>query len=101
MNENTEQPWGNEIVDNPLWLGAAIALGVDPMLTHKNVDKNLRLWHRKYNAYQDAWAKLQKLRSLNQWPYKIGRTELVNLFGKSAYWNSHITKGNILKVILL
>lgn len=84
-----------DIVDNPLWLGAAIALGVDPLLTHKNTNKDLRLWYRKYNAYQDAWSKLQKLRNLNQWPYKIGRTELVNLFGKGAYWNSHITKGTI------
>lgn len=100
IDEDIEQVWGEDVADNALWLGAAIALGIDPLLTHKNTNKDLRLWYRKYNAYQDAWAKLQKLRSQGKWPHKILKTELVNLFGKSAYWNSHILKGNIVTVLM-
>ncbi|KAF8805712.1 hypothetical protein BYT27DRAFT_7103959 [Phlegmacium glaucopus] len=52
------------------------------------------MWYKKYNAWNDAVARLDGLRSANQWTLPdIGRTELINLFSGRAYWHSHIKKG--------
>jgi hypothetical protein len=51
------------------------------------------MWYKKYKAWNDAVAKLDGLRSANQWMLPdIGRSELINLFGGRAYWHSHIKK---------
>jgi hypothetical protein len=65
---------------------------VDPALTHRN-DSSLRMWYNKYNAWNDAVAKLEELKSANQWTLQdIGRTELINLFAGRSYWHSHVKK---------
>jgi len=52
------------------------------------------MWYKKYNAWYDAIAKLDGLKSSNQWTLPdIGHTELINLFSGRAYWHSHIKKG--------
>ena len=49
------------------------------------------MWYKKYNAWNDAVAKLDEMKSANQWTLPdIGRTELINIFAKRAYWHSHI-----------
>jgi hypothetical protein len=70
----------------------ANALEVDPALIHRN-DPSLRMWYKKYNALIAAVAKLDELKSANQWTLPdIGQTELINLFAGRAYWHSHIKK---------
>ena len=70
----------------------ANALEVDPALTHRN-DSSLRMWYKKYNAWNDVVAKLDGLKSACQWKLPdIGHTELINLFAGRAYWHSHIKK---------
>ena len=64
---------------------------IDADLTVKNTDKDLRRWYRKWNAYQEAWAKIQKLRGSGQWEFNVGKTELINLFGKRSMWTSYVT----------
>jgi len=49
------------------------------------------MWYWKYNAWNEAIAKLEGLKSTNQWTLpEVGRTELINLFAGRAYWHSHI-----------
>jgi hypothetical protein len=71
----------------------ANALEVDPALTHRG-DTSLRMWYKKYNAWNDVVVRLDGLKSENQWRLPdVGRTELINLFSGRAYWHSHIKKG--------
>jgi len=87
------QSYSPEVTKNPQLVLVANALEVDPDLTQCN-DSSLKMWYKKYNAWNDAVAKLDQLRSANQWTLPdIGRTELINLFAGRAYWHSHIKKG--------
>ena len=86
------QSYGPEVTKNPQLVLTANALEVDPALTHRN-DSSLRMWYKKYNAWNDIVVKLEGLKSANQWTLPdIGRTELINLFAGRAYWHSHIKK---------
>ena len=81
-----------EVTKNPQLVLVANALEVDPALTHRN-DSSLRMWYKKYNALIAAAAKLDELKSANQWTLPdIGQTELINIFAGRAYWHSHIKK---------
>ena len=55
-----------------------------------NTDKDLRVWYHKYNAYEMAWTQIQALQSKGKWQFNVGKTELINLFGKWSMWNSHV-----------
>jgi len=69
-----------DVTKNPHLVLIPNALEVDPALTHRN-DSSLRMWYKKYNAFNDAVAKLDGLRSANQWTLPdIGRSELIGLF---------------------
>src|ERR1700761_2998904 len=61
-----------------------------PLQTMANTDKDLRVWYHKYNAYEMTWTQIQALRSKGQWQFNLGKTELINLFGKRSMWNSHV-----------
>ena len=65
---------------------------LDPALTYRS-DSTLRMWYKKYNAWNEIFAKLDGLKAANQWTLPdVGCTELINLFAGRAYWHSHITK---------
>ena len=64
---------------------------IDAKITLKNTDKDFREWYCKWNGYQEAWAKIQRLRGSGQWEFNVGKTELINLFGKHSMWTSHVT----------
>ena len=87
------QAYGPDVTKNPQLVLVANTLEVDPTLTYRN-DPSLRMWYKKYNAWNDAIGKLSALKSAKQWTLpEIGRTELINLFAGRAYWHSHIRKG--------
>ena len=93
VSHNDTQSFSPDVTRNPQLVLIANALEVDPALTHRN-DSSLRMWYKKYNAWNDAVAKLDELKAANQWTLPdIGRTELINLFAGRAYWHSHIKKG--------
>lgn len=84
--------YGPDVTKNPQLVLVANALEVNPALTHRN-DSSLAMWYKKYNAWNEAIAKLEQLKSANQWSLPgIGRTELINLFSGRAFWHSHIKK---------
>ena len=86
------QSYSSEVTKDPQLVQIANALEVDPALTHRN-DSSLRMWYKKYNAWNDVVAKLEQLKLANQWTLPdTGRTELINIFAKRAYWHSHIKK---------
>ena len=37
-----------------------------------------------------AWTQIQALQSQGQWQFNLGKTELINLFGKWSMLNSHV-----------
>ncbi len=87
------QAYSPEVTKNPHLVLVANALEVDPTLTYRN-DPSLRMWYKKYNAWNDAIGKLNALKSAKEWTLpEIGITELINLFAGRAYWHSHIRKG--------
>jgi len=93
VSDQDTQGYGQDVIKNPQLVLVATALEVDPTLTHRN-DPSLRMWYKKYNAWNDAIGKLDALKSANQWTLpEIGRTELINLFAGRAYWHSHIRQG--------
>jgi hypothetical protein len=92
ISHHDNQSYSPEVNKNPQLVLIANALEVDPTLTHRN-DSSLRMWYKKYNACNDAAAKLDGLKSANQWTLPdVGHTELINLFAGRAYWHSHIKK---------
>ena len=92
VSHHDTQSYSPEVTKNPQLVMVANALGVDPALTHRN-DSSLRMWYKKYNAWNVVVAKLDEMKSANQWMLPdIGRTELINLFSGRAYWHSHIKK---------
>ena len=93
-DEGNEVLYDKDILNNPVWYGAAIQLGVDPALTYRKKDTSLQMHYRKYQAYQSAWDEIQRLTKKHQWPYPhFLKTELINLFGRRGMWNSHTVKG--------
>lgn len=85
------QTFGEHVSKNPFLTQVAIALKVDPALTHRT-DTSLRMWYKRYTAYHNAIATLNQLKAANEWSLAdINRTELINLFGGRAYWHSHVT----------
>jgi len=87
------QAYGPDVTKNPQLVLVGTALEVDSTLTYRN-DPSLRMWYKKYNAWNDAIEKLNVLKAAKQWTLpEIGRTELINLFAGRAYWHSHIKKG--------
>ena len=92
VSGQNSQAYSREVTKNPQLVLVAELLEVDPVLTHRN-DPSLRFWYKKYNALNDAVAKMNALKSANEWELAdIGRTELINLFAGRAYWHSHIKK---------
>ena len=92
VSHHDAESYGPEVTKNPQLVLVANALEVDSVLTHRN-DSSLRMWYKKYNAWNDVVAKLDGLKSANQWTLPdIGRSELINLFAGRAYWHSHIKK---------
>jgi hypothetical protein len=86
--------YSKDILDNPVWLAVALALSVDPALTHKKGDTSLHMHYRKYLAFESAWDEIQLRKKKSQWPYSsFLKTELINLFGRRGMWNSHTVKG--------
>jgi L-rhamnose mutarotase len=86
--------YSQDVLDNPVWLAVALALSVDPALTHKKGDTSLRMHYCKYLAFESAWDQIQLRKKQNQWPYtSFLKTELINLFGRRGMWNSHTVKG--------
>ena len=86
------QSLGPDVVKNVLLVQVVNALEIDPGLTHDN-DKSLRMWYKKFNAWNSAYAKLAEMKNADKWTLpSIGKTELINIFGKRGYWHSHITK---------
>ena len=78
---------------NPHLLLIANTLEVSPALTHQN-NSSLRIWYKKYNAWNEAVAKLEELKLADKGVLSdVGSTELINLFAGRAYWHSHIKKG--------
>ena len=78
---------------NPHLLLIATTLEVSPALTHQN-DSSLRMWYKKYNAWNEAVAKLEELKLAGKGVLSdVGSTELINIFAGRAYWHSHIKKG--------
>jgi hypothetical protein len=81
------------ILENSTWLAVANALNVDPTVTLKCDEpvESLRIHYRKWLAYQDAWNKIQMMMNRRQWQYpKVGKSELVNLFGKRGFWSTYV-----------
>ena len=65
---------------NPQLVLVANALEVDASLTYRN-DSSLGMWYKKYNAWNEAIAKLDGLKKAKQWKLpEIGRTEMINIF---------------------
>ena len=91
--DDNQPSFSPEICANPLWSGMALALGVDPAVTQPNADRDLRVWYRKFVAFQEALQKMEELRKQSKWPFNAAKTELINLFGKRAMWNSHVSPG--------
>ena len=87
-NKEVKRKWSRR---ERIVTGVARALEIDAKLTLKNTDKDLRKWYCKWNGYQEAWAKIQRLRESGQWKFNVGKTELINLFGKCSMWTSHVT----------
>jgi hypothetical protein len=86
------QSYSPEVTKNPLLVQIANALELDPALTYRN-DSSLRMWYKKYNAWNDLVAKLDRMISANQWTLPaVSHTELINFFAGRAYWHSHIKK---------
>lgn len=86
------QSFSPEVRKNPNLVLIANTLEVDPALTHRH-DSSLRMWYKKYIAWNDAVAKLEELKSSNQWTLpETGQTELINIFSGQSYWHSHIKK---------
>ena len=86
------QSYGPDVAKNPQLVQIANALELDPALTYRN-DSSLRMWYKKYNAWNDLVAKLDRMTSANQWTLPtVSHTELINLFAGRAYWHSHIKK---------
>ena len=86
------QSYSSEVTKNPHLVLIANALEVDPALTHRN-DSSLRMWYKKYCAWNEAVAKLDGLKSANQWTLPdISHSELINLFSGRSYWHSHVKK---------
>ena len=93
-DEGNEVLYDKDILNNPVWYGAAIQLGVDPALTYGKKDTSLQMHYQKYQAYQSAWDEIQRLTKKHHWPYPhFLKTELINLFGHCGMWNSHTVKG--------
>jgi hypothetical protein len=68
---------------------------IDAPLTHRGSNLSLRIWYQKFNAYNDAGAKLAKMKSAGTWPltYSFCLTDLINVFSTRSYWHSHIMPG--------
>ena len=80
VGHDDAQAYSIEVTKNPHLLLIANALEVSPALTHRN-DSSLRVWYKKYNAWNDAVAKLDELKSAGKWMLSdTGSTELINLF---------------------
>ena len=85
------QNFGEQVLKNPFLVQVASALEIDPALTHRT-DASLRIWYKKYNAYNKAVAKLTQMKTTNIWTLKdIGCTELINVFAGQSFWHSHIS----------
>ena len=82
--------YSTNILNNLTWLSVAKSLQIDSEMMMTNTDKDLRVWYHKYNAYEMAWTQIQALWSKGQWQFNVGKTELINLFGKRSMWNSHV-----------
>ena len=92
ITHDDTQSYSPEIAKNPHLVLIANALEVDPALTHRS-DTSLRMWYKKYKAWNDVVAKLDRLKAANQWTLPdIGHSELINLFSGRSYWHSHIRK---------
>ena len=92
ISHHDTQSYSSEITKNPQLVLIADTLEVDPALTHRN-DSSRRTWYKKYNALNVTVAKLDGLKSANQWTLQdIGQTELINLFSGRSYWHSHVKK---------
>ena len=73
------QAYGPDVTKNPQLVLVGTTLEVDSTLTYRN-DPSLRMWYKKYNAWNDAIEKLNVLKAAKQWTLpEIGRTELINL----------------------
>lgn len=82
-----------DILENSMWLAVANALDIDPTVTLKcdDPEESLRIHYSKWLAYQAAWNRIQTMMNQRQWPYPtVGKTELVNLFGKRGFWGSYV-----------
>jgi len=89
--------FSEQVLKNSLLLQVSNALDIDPGLTY-HTDPSLRIWYKKYNAYNEAVAKLTQIKATSTWTLAdIGHTELINIFGGQLYWHSHISSafGNI------
>jgi hypothetical protein len=92
ISHHDTQSYGSEVTKNPQLVLIVNALEVDPILTHRN-DSSLRMWYKKYKAWNDVVAKLDRLKAANQWTLPdIGHTELINIFAGRSYWHSHVKK---------
>ena len=86
------QSYSPEVIKDPRLVQIANALEVDPALTHRT-DSSLKMYYKKYNAWNSVVAEMDRLKSANQWTLPdISNTELINLFVKRAFWHSHIKK---------
>lgn len=86
------QSYSPEVIKDPRLVQIANALEVDPALTHRT-DSSLKMYYKKYNAWNSVVAEMDRLKSANQWTLPdIGYTKLINIFARRAYWHSHIKK---------
>lgn len=86
------QTFGEQVLKNPLLVQVANALGIDSTLTHRT--DSLRVWYKKYKAYNEAVATLTQMKIASTWKLaEIGRTELINIFGGRSFWHSHVRSG--------
>ncbi len=86
------QTFGVQVLKNPLLVQVANALGIDSTLTHWT--DSLRVWYKKYNAYNEAVATLTQMKTAGTWKLAdMGHTELIKIFEGRSFWHSHVNSG--------